>query len=62
LKPRVDRDYLRVAYAGAGEIREGLRALRDFQNHLAAMEPLEADPDLEIETLCEPVELEEGRV
>lgn len=62
LKPRVDRDYLRVAYAGAGDIREGLRALRDFQNHLAAMEPLEADPDLEIETLCEPVVLEEGRV
>jgi len=62
LKPRVDREYLHVAYAGAGEAKEALRALREFQDHLEAMVPLEPEPDLEIETVCEPVALEGERV
>jgi coenzyme F420-reducing hydrogenase delta subunit/Pyruvate/2-oxoacid:ferredoxin oxidoreductase delta subunit len=59
LKARVDRRRVAIAYASAGDRQAALLALRDFQQAIAALQPVEAETGVRLEAVCEPAAEEE---
>jgi coenzyme F420-reducing hydrogenase delta subunit len=53
LRARVDRRRVALAFVGAGERRESVRALREFQAAVAALDRPVAEVGLEADAVCE---------
>ncbi len=60
LQPRVDRRRVRLATLAQGNLAGTVAAFEQFTRELAALAPQEPEPDVEIDTLCDPVPLEEA--
>lgn len=60
LKDRVDRRRIRIAAASAGELRETIREVVEFQNALAGLEQPVAEAAVSLELVCEPAASEEA--
>jgi ferredoxin len=59
LQSRVDRRRVRVAHAGAGEPGVARAALRKFMSQVGALGAVSAEEEADIETVCEPVAVED---
>ncbi len=57
LKPRVDRNRVRVAYAGLGESRIVLQALGEYKKALAELEEAKGEVNIELDVECEAEEV-----
>lgn len=60
LQPRVDRQRVRIATAAPGDLAGTVRAFEQFAREVAALAPPNAEKDVDIDTLCDPVPLEEA--
>ena len=60
LQPRVDRDRVRISTMAPGDLAGTVDAFERFSRELAALASPEAERDPEIDTLCDPVPLEEA--
>jgi coenzyme F420-reducing hydrogenase delta subunit len=59
LQPRVDRQRVGIATLAPGDLAGTVAAYEQFARGLAALAPPEPEGDVELDTLCEPVPLEE---
>jgi coenzyme F420-reducing hydrogenase delta subunit len=60
LQPRVDRHRVRIATLAPGDLAGTVRAFEEWSRELAALAPPTSEPDADIETLCDPVPMEEA--
>jgi len=60
LQPRVDRRRVRIATLSPGDLAGAVAAFEAFARELAALAPPEPDRAAEIDTVCDPVPLEEA--
>jgi len=60
LRPRVDRHRVRIATLAPGDLAGTVRGFEEWSRELAALAPPKSEPDADLETLCDPVPLEEA--
>jgi ferredoxin len=56
LKPRVDRNRIRVAYAGMGEPLTVLGELQRFRDHIQALAMSRGEAEIDLDETCDPLE------
>jgi ferredoxin len=61
LKARVDRRRVAIGYAGPGDLAAAREAIGEFRSRVLALEAIEAEPEVVLDTECEPVPLEEDK-
>lgn len=52
LKPRVDRNRVRVAYTGRGDRGVAVRELERFRQHVQALDAVAAEDEIDIDEMC----------
>jgi ferredoxin len=60
LQPRVERRRVRIATLAAGDLAGTLAAFDQFAGELATLAPPEPEQEVELETVCDPVPLDEA--